>query len=428
MSNPLNVTPPTDPAQTILGRGQALKEGGLREDFPIFKQEMHGKRLVYLDSAASAQKPQVVLDSMQQFYAGGYSNIHRGVYKISEDATRIYEAAREKARRFLGARETREIVFVRGTTEAINLLAYSFGPTVVGEGDEILLTMMEHHSNIVPWQMLCERTGAKIVVAPIDDQGTLDMDEFRRLLGPRTKLVSVAHVSNALGTINPVREIVELAHEQGVPVIVDGAQAVPHMQVDVQELGCDFYVFSGHKLYGPSGSGILYGRAELLEKMPPFHGGGDMILSVSFEKTVYNEIPWKFEAGTPDIAGVIGLGSALYYLDSIGFEAITAHGRELLDYGTRLLQDIPGLRLIGTSPDKVAVFSFVMEGVHPHDIGTILDRSGVAVRAGHHCAQPVMDFFKVSSTTRASVGLYNDKSDLDALAQGLSEIRKMFQL
>jgi cysteine desulfurase/selenocysteine lyase len=408
-------------------RALQLMKRGLREDFPVFDQEINGKPLIYLDSAASAQKPQVVIDTLHRFYTTGYSNIHRGVYQLSEQATSLYEGTREKVRRFINAESTREIVFLRGTTEALNLLASSFGGSRVGEGDEILITHMEHHSNIVPWQFLCERTGAKLVVVPINDAGELDMEAFGKLLGPRTKIVSVAHVSNALGTVNPVAEIIAMAHAQGTPVIIDGAQAAPHLHVDVRELDADFYSFSGHKLYGPTGIGILYGKAELLEAMPPWQGGGDMIRSVSFDGTTFAAIPSKFEAGTPDIAGAIGLGTAIYYLDSIGFEAIGEHGRELLEYGTRRLLEIPGLRLIGTAAEKVAVLSFTLEGVHPHDIGTILDQEGIAVRAGHHCAQPVMDRFCVPATTRASIGLYNNRDDIDALAAGLVKIREMFR-
>jgi len=403
-----------------------LAKGSLRDDFPIFQPDESGRRLIYLDSAASAQKPQVVVDSLQRFYTGGYANIHRGVYRLSEEATQLYEATREKVRRFLGARDVREIVFVRGTTEGLNLLAGSFGRDRVGEGDEIIVSRMEHHSNIVPWQLLAERVGAKLRVVSINDAGELDMPAYAELLGPRTKLVSVAHVSNALGTINPVKEIIALAHARGVPVILDGAQAVPHLPVDVQELDCDFYVFSGHKLYGPTGIGILYGKAELLEEMSPWQGGGDMIRSVSFEGSSWADIPQKFEAGTPDIAGAVGLGTAIYYVSSVGFEAIATHDRELLDHGTALLDRIPGLRIIGRARDKVAVLSFVLDGVHPHDIGTVLDSEGIAVRAGHHCAQPVMEHFGVPATTRASLGLYNSKEDLDALASGLVKIREMF--
>lgn len=408
-------------------RAGALLDGGLRADFPIFKHRVRGHDLVYLDSAASAQKPQVVLDTLHRFYAEGYANIHRGVYRLSEEATRIYEGAREKVRRFLGAAETREIVFVRGTTEGINLLAQTLGRQRVGACDEVLLTQLEHHSNIVPWQMLCESVGATLKVAPIDDAGGVDLDAYAALLGPKTKLVALGHVSNALGTINPVKRMVALAHEHGAPVVVDGAQAVPHLPVDVQDLDCDFYVFSGHKLYGPTGIGILYGKGELLESLPPYQGGGDMIRSVTFEKTTFAPPPGRFEAGTPDIAGAIGLGAAIYYLESIGFDAIQAHEQELLAYGTRLLAGIDGLRLIGTAPEKVGVFSFVIEGVHPHDIGTILDGEGICVRAGHHCAQPVMERYCVPATTRASLGLYNTTADLDALAAGLRRVKEIFQ-
>ncbi len=407
-------------------RDEALLAEGLRADFPIFQHLVRGRELVYLDSAASAQKPQVVLDTLHRFYSEGYANIHRGVYLLSEEATRIYEGTRERVRRLLGARETREIVFLRGTTEGLNLLAQTLGRRQVGAGDEILLTHMEHHSNIVPWQMLCEQVGAKLAVAPVDDRGELDLDAWTRLLTPRTKLVAVAHVSNALGTVNPIKTMTALAHERGIPVVVDGAQAVPHLAVDVQDLDCDYYVFSGHKLYGPTGIGILYGKAALLEALPPYQGGGDMIRSVTFAKTTFAPPPHRFEAGTPDIAGAIGLGAAIYYVESIGFEAIVAHEQELLAYGTALLEAIPGLRLIGTAPAKVGVLSFVMEGVHPHDIGTILDGDSICVRAGHHCAQPLMERFGVPATTRASIGLYNTKADLDALAAGLHKIRELF--
>ena len=407
-------------------RDEALLAEGLRADFPIFQHLVRGRELVYLDSAASAQKPQVVLDTLHRFYSEGYANIHRGVYLLSEEATRIYEGTREKVRRLLGARETREIIFLRGTTEGINLLAQTLGRQRVGAGDEILLTHMEHHSNIVPWQMLCEQVGGKLVVAPIDERGVLDLEAWTALLSPRTKLVAAVHVSNALGTVNPIKQMAALAHERGIPVVVDGAQAVPHLAVDVKDLDCDFYVFSGHKLYGPTGIGILYGKAALLEALPPYQGGGDMIRSVTFAKTIFAPPPYRFEAGTPDIAGAIGLGAAIYYVESIGFEAIVAHEQALLAHGTALLEAIPGLRLIGTAPGKVGVLSFVMEGVHPHDIGTILDGEGICVRAGHHCAQPVMERFGVPATTRASLGLYNTTTDLDALAAGLHKIRELF--
>ena len=398
----------------------------VRKDFPIFDETMRGKPLVFLDSAASAQKPRAVLDAMSKLYTTSYANIHRGVYELSERSTAAFEAAREKAQRFIGAPEAREVVFVRGATEAINLVAATFARARVGNGDEVLITHMEHHSNIVPWQLLCEQTGARLRVAPIDDRGALEVAEFEKLLTPRTKLAAVAHVSNALGTVNPVRELVDLAHRVGVPVLVDGAQAVPHQAVDVQDLGCDFYVFSSHKLFGPSGVGVLWGRAEHLEAMPPYQGGGEMILTVSFEKSTWNDIPHKFEAGTPDIAGVVGLGAAIDYVTGLGLDAITAHEHGLLEYATRRLETIPGLRLIGTAPHKAAVLSFVLEGVHPHDVGTILDQEGVAVRTGHHCAQPVMERFGVPATVRASLALYNRTQDVDALVSGLERVRKVF--
>ncbi len=397
-----------------------------RKDFPILQETAHGKPLVFLDSAASAQKPRAVLEAMTNLYSHSYANIHRGVYELSMRATDAFEEAREKVRAFLGAPEAREIVFVRGATEGINLVASTFGRTRVSEGDEILITHMEHHANIVPWQMLCEQTGAVLRVAPIDDHGALLVDEFEKLLTPRTKLAAVVHVSNALGTVNPVRELVELAHARGVPVLVDGAQAVPHQRVDVREIGCDFYVFSSHKVFGPSGVGALWGKAEHLEAMPPYQGGGEMILSVSFEKTVYNEIPHKFEAGTPDIAGVVGLGAAIDYVNGIGLDAIAAHERKLLAYGTERLLEVPGLRLIGTAPHKASVLSFVLDGVHPHDIGTILDQEGICVRTGHHCAQPVMERFGIPATARASLALYNDESDVDRLVAALGKVREVF--
>jgi cysteine desulfurase/selenocysteine lyase len=398
----------------------------VRKDFPILGTRSHGRPLVFLDSAASAQKPQLVIDTMAEFQARSYANIHRGVYELSERATAAFEQAREKARAFLGAAEAREIVFVRGATEAINLVAASFGRSRVGPGDEVLITHMEHHSNIVPWQMLCREVGARLRVAPIDARGQLVLEEFEKLLGPRTKLAAVTHVSNALGTINPVRELVALAHARGVPVLVDGAQAVPHQPVDVQDLAADFYCFSGHKLFGPSGAGVLYGRAELLEAMPPWQGGGEMILSVSFDETVYHEIPHKFEAGTPNITGVVGLGAALDYVTGLSWDAILAHERDLLAYGTAALSQVPGLRLVGTAEHKAAVFSFVLDGVHPHDVGTVLDQQGVAVRSGHHCAQPVMQRFGVPATVRASLALYNTRDDIDALVAALHKTREVF--
>jgi cysteine desulfurase/selenocysteine lyase len=397
----------------------------VRSDFPILQQRIHGKPLVFLDSAASAQKPRQVIDAMSEFYGRDYANIHRGVYELSQRATEAFEGARDKVSDFLNA-ESREIVFVRGATEAINLVASTHGARNVGAGDEILITAMEHHSNIVPWQLLCEEKGAVLQVAPIDDRGELLMDEFEKLLSPRTRMVAVAHVSNALGTVNPVREITALAHARGIPVLVDGAQAVSHKRVDVRDLDSDFYAFSGHKLFGPSGVGALYGKAELLENLPPYQGGGEMILSVTFEKSTFKEIPHKFEAGTPDIAGAVGLGAAIDYVNGVGFDGIAAHEDDLLAYGTALLDEIPGLRSIGTASEKASVLSFVLDGIHPHDVGTILDQEGIAVRTGHHCAQPVMDRFGVPATTRASLALYNTRSDLDALANGIRKVQEIF--
>jgi cysteine desulfurase/selenocysteine lyase len=398
----------------------------VRKDFPILQQEVHGKPLVYLDSAATSQKPQVVLDALTSYYTTVNANVHRGVHLLSEQATADYEGARARIQRFLGAARPEEIVFVRGTTEGINLVAQSYGRRAVGPGDEIIISALEHHSNIVPWQMLCEERGAVLRVIPIDDQGQVELDVYERLLGKRTRLVAIAHVSNALGTIVPVKRMIVMAHRLGVPVLVDGAQAVPHLAVDVRDLDCDFYVFSGHKVYGPTGIGVLYGKTELLDQMPPWQGGGDMIKVVTFEKTTYNDLPYKFEAGTPHIAGAIGLGAALDYVNSLGLDQIAAHEHELLVYGTRALSAVPGLRLIGTAPDKAGVLSFVMEGAHAHDVGTILDREGIAVRTGHHCAMPVMDRFGVPATTRASLALYNTRAELDALAQGLLQVREIF--
>ena len=400
----------------------------VRKDFPILASQVHGKPLVYLDNAATSQKPKCVIDALTDFYQRDNANIHRGVHQLSERSTQSYEAARDKTRRFLNAATTRSIIFVRGATEGINLVARSYGGTNVRAGDEIVISAMEHHSNIVPWQMLCEEKSAVLRVIPINDRGELEFDQFEKLLNHRTRLVAVSHVSNALGTINPVREIVKAAHGWNVPVLIDGAQAVPHMKVDVQDLDCDFYVFSGHKVFGPTGIGVLYGREQLLEAMPPWQGGGDMIRSVSFEKTTYNGLPYKFEAGTPDIAGVIGLGAAIDYLDQIGMDAVAAHENELLQYGTRALESIAGLRLIGTAREKAGVLSFVIDGVHPHDAGTILDREGVAVRAGHHCAQPVMDRFGISSTTRASLAFYNTREDIDALVMGIQKVKEIFKV
>jgi len=405
---------------------RALDVARVRAEFPILARRVHGRPLVYLDSAASTQKPRAVLEAIQRLYSEEYANVHRGVHELSQRSTKLYEDARGEIRRFLNAGEDRELVFVRGTTEAVNLVAQTWGRRNVGAGDEVLITELEHHSNIVPWQMLCEERGARLVVAPIDDRGELRLDEFERLLGPKTRIVAVAHVSNALGTILPVGELARLAHRRGVPILVDGAQAAPHLPVDVRALDCDFYAFSGHKVYGPTGIGALYGKAALLEAMPPWQGGGDMIRSVSFEKTTYNAVPYKFEAGTPDIAGAVGLGAALRWLRELGVEAVAAHEHDLLEYGTAALSRLPGVRLVGTAREKAAVLSFDFAGVHPHDVGTILDQEGIAVRAGHHCAQPVMERLGVPATTRASLAVYNTRQDLDALAAGLGKVHEVF--
>jgi cysteine desulfurase/selenocysteine lyase len=398
----------------------------VRAEFPILAERVHGKRLVFLDSAASAQKPRRVLDAMNAFYEHDYANVHRGVYLLSERATAAFESVREKVRAFLRAPEAREVVFVRGTTEAINLVAHSFVRARVGEGDELLVTQMEHHSNIVPWQMLCEEKRARLRVVPVDDRGDLRLEALEALLGPRTRILAVTHVSNTLGSVNPLREIVRMAHARGVPVLVDGAQAAPHLRIDVQELGCDFYAFSGHKVFGPTGAGVLWGRAEHLEAMPPWQGGGDMILSVSFEKTLYREIPYRFEAGTPDIAAVVGLGAALDWLGEIDQEAASAHENDLLLRATEALAAIPGLRLIGTPRERAGVVSFVLDDAHPHDVGTILDHEGIAVRTGHHCTQPLMERFGVPATIRASFALYNDREDVDSLVAGIARVREVF--
>ncbi len=399
----------------------------VRQTFPILAQMIYGKPLIYLDSAATSQKPQAVIDVMSHFFLKENANVHRGVHYLSVRATEEYEKARAKVQGFLNAEYIEEIIFVRGTTEAINLVAQTYGKTQVHAGDEVLITAMEHHSNIVPWQMLCEQTGARLRVVPINDAGELQLDELERLIGPRTRLVAVTHVSNVLGTLNPIHRIVELAHSRGVRVLVDGAQAAPHLKVDVRALGCDFYALSGHKMYGPTGIGVLYGRHELLESMPPYQGGGDMILSVSFEKTVYNKAPYKFEAGTPNMAGAIGLGAAIDFLGELGPEAVAAHERAVLVYATKALATVPGLRLIGTAAEKVGVLSFVLDGIHPHDIGTILDREGVAIRTGHHCAQPLMNRFGVAATARASLGCYSTERDIDALVAGLAKVQEVFR-
>ena len=398
----------------------------IREDFPILKQKMHGKPLVYLDNAATSQKPQAVLDAMLHYYLVDCSNIHRGVYLLSERSTQAYEDARVKLQKFMNAAEAREIVYVRGSTEGINLVAQTYGRQHIGAGDEILITAMEHHSNIVPWQMLCKENGCRLRVGPINDRGELMMDEFEKLITDRTRLVSVAHVSNALGTINPVKQIVEMAHAKNIPVLIDGAQAAPHLKIDVRALGCDFYAISGHKLFGPTGIGALYGKASLLESMPPYQGGGDMILSVTFEKTIYNHIPNKFEAGTPNIAATIGWGAALDYLNRIGMENVASYEHALLTYAMEAIGQVPGVRLIGTAREKAGVISFMLEGIHPHDVGTVLDQEGIAVRTGHHCAQPVMERFGVPATVRASLAFYNTKQEINALAAGLEHVKAMF--
>ena len=398
----------------------------LRRDFPALHQLVHGKPLAYLDNAASSQSPRVVHEATAQQQARDHSNVHRGVHSLSERSTAAFEGARHKLGRFINAASTEEVVFTRGTTESINLVASSFGQRLEA-GDEIMLTWMEHHSNIVPWQLLCERTGARLVVAPIHDDGSLDTHGFEQRLSARTKIVAVAHVSNALGTINPVADLTAKAHAAGATVLIDGAQAVPHMRVDVRAIDCDFYAFSGHKMFGPTGTGILYGKRALLAAMPPYQGGGDMILTVSFEGSTYNNLPYKFEAGTPNITGFVGLGAAVDYLETIDFGAIALHEHELLEYATRrLLEDVPGARVIGTAAAKASVLSFVIDGIHPHDIGTIVDRDGVAIRTGHHCAQPVMARYGVPATARASVAAYNVREDLDALARGLAKVRETF--
>jgi cysteine desulfurase / selenocysteine lyase len=416
--------PPTGPATSKQLTG--FDVGKIRQDFPILARDVRGKKLVYLDNAATSQKPRAVTERIVKYYEQENANIHRGVHFLSELATREHDQAREAVKNFINARDTREIVFVRGTTEAINLVAQTYGRANVASGDEVLITAMEHHSNIVPWQILCDEKGAKLRVAPINDDGELLVDELHKMLTPRTKIVAIAHVSNALGTINPVKKIIDCAHAKNIPVLVDGAQAVPHMRVDVQELGADFYTLSSHKMFGPMGIGVLYGKAELLEKMPPYQGGGDMISSVTFEKTTYNKLPFKFEAGTPDVAGAIGLGAAIEYLSTIGMTNIEDYEHELLSYAMEKIPIIPGVRLIGTAKQKAGVLSFVIEGVHPHDIGTILDQEGIAIRTGHHCAQPIMDRFGIPATARASFAFYNTKGEVDALAAGIRKVREVF--
>ena len=398
-----------------------------RGDFPVLSEKVYGKSLVYLDNAATTQKPRPVIETISRFYSRENANIHRGVFCLSEQATHSYESARIKVQRFINAASTREVVFVRGTTDAVNLVAGSFSKAFLKPGDEILITHLEHHSNIVPWQMACETTGAVLKVAPVNELGEVILDEFEKMLTSKTKIAAVAHVSNALGTVNPVREMIRLAHAKQVPVLLDGAQAVPHLKVDVQDLDCDFYAFSGHKMFGPTGIGVLYGKEQWLEKMPPVQGGGDMIRTVSLTQTTYNELPYKFEAGTPHIVGVIALGSAVDYLQQVGLDKIQAYEKELLDYATKSLLKIPGLKILGQARDKASVISFILGEAHAHDIGTILDREGIAIRAGHHCAMPIMDFFKVAATARASFAFYNTHQEVDALAAALQKVQEVFR-
>ena len=415
----------TTPVAQSLGSA-TLDVERIRQDFPILSQTVHGKPLVYLDNAATTQKPQSVLDVMERYYREDNANIHRGVHLLSERATASYEAARIKIQRFLNARHSREIIFTRNATESINLVAQTYGRQHIGPGDEVVISAMEHHSNIVPWQMICEEKGARVRVVPITDAGELRIDEFEALLGPRTKLVAITHMSNALGTVTPARQIVEIAHRHGVPVLFDGSQAAYHMAVDVQALDCDFYAITGHKMYGPTGIGALYGKTSHLEAMPPYQGGGDMIATVTFEKTTYNTPPYKFEAGTPNICGVIGLGAAIDYITSVGMDRITAYEREQMEYGTEALRQLRGIRIIGTAAHKASILSFVMKDVHPHDIGTILDQEGVAIRTGHHCAMPVMDRFGIPATARASLAMYNTREDIDALVAALRRVDEVF--
>lgn len=397
----------------------------IRRDFPILQQTINGKPLVYLDNAASSQRPQVVIDAVSRYYEHDHANVHRGVHALSQRATDAYEGARDVIKTFINARDSKEIIYTRGTTEGVNLVAQSFLRPSIKAGDEILISALEHHANIVPWQLLCEQTGAVLKVIPIDQRGVVDFAAFERMIGPQTKLLGLAHVSNALGTIVPVEQYIAVAKRHGVPVLIDGAQAVPHTAVDVQALGCDFYVFSSHKMLGPTGIGVLYGRKELLEKMPPWQGGGDMILSVTFEKTTFNQLPWKFEAGTPHISGAVGLAAAINYLQQIGMDRVASYENELLEYATERLSKLPGLRIIGTAPEKAAVISFVLDGVHPHDIGTIVDTEGVAIRTGHHCAMPVMDYFNIPATARASFAFYNTFEEVDRLVAALEHTRRV---
>ena len=418
----MNLTPDLQRETVVPRRGRAR----WRDDFPILHRRVNGKPLVYLDNSATTQKPKVVIDAELHYYSHNNANVHRGVHALSQRATDAYEGARRRIQRFINAAEEEEIVFVRGTTEAINLVAQSYARPRLASGDEIVISAMEHHSNIVPWQFLREQTGAVLKVVPMNDAGELELDAFRERLGPRTRLVAITHLSNALGSIVPVESVIALAHERGVPVLIDGAQAISHLPVDVRALGCDFYAFSGHKIFGPTGIGVLYGRKELLDAMPPYQGGGDMISSVTFDKTEYSDLPYKFEAGTPNIAGAVGLGAALDYVSAIGMQAIAAHEQDLLAYATEEVSGIPGLRIVGTARKKASILSFTLDGMHPHDVGTILDCEGVAIRAGHHCAMPVMQRYGISGTARASFALYNTREEVDILVAGIRRAQELF--
>lgn len=413
-------------AEVLKDTHATLDVARIREDFPILRERVHGKPLVYLDNAATSQKPQAVIDALVDYYTHYNANIHRAVHLLSTRATAACDTARDKVRRFINAASTDEVIFVRGATEGINLVAQTHGRRNIGPGDEVLISGLEHHSNIVPWQILCDEKQARLRVVPIDDRGVVPLNEFEEALSERTRLVAISHVSNALGTVNPLADMIQMAHRWNVPVVVDGAQAMPHMRVDVRALDADFYAFSGHKLFGPTGIGVLYGKKALLEAMPPYQGGGDMIRSVTFEKTTYNDLPYKFEAGTPDIAGIIGLGAAIDYVNDVGMEAITAYEHELLAYATGAISHLNGVRIIGTAPNKASVISFVVDNAHPHDVGTVLDREGIAVRTGHHCAQPVMDRFEIAATTRASFAFYNTREEVDALIGGIRRVQEFF--
>ncbi|HEX4810186.1 MAG TPA: cysteine desulfurase [Bryobacteraceae bacterium] len=410
----------------LLQNPATLDVNRIREDFPILQEKIHGMPLIYLDNAATSQKPKAVIDALVHYYSHDNANVHRAVHLLSTRATEACDRTREKVRRFINAVSTNEIIFVRGTTEGLNLVAQTYGRQKINAGDEVLISGLEHHSNIVPWQMLCNEKQARLRVVHIDDRGVIPLDQFEKALNERTRLVALAHVSNALGTVNPLHEMIEMAHRWNVPVVVDGAQAIPHMPVDVRALGADFYAFSGHKLFGPTGIGVLYGKEALLDAMPPFEGGGDMIRSVTFEKTDYNVLPYKFEAGTPDIAGIVGLGAAIDYVNGIGLEKIAPYEHELLEYATAAISQLGGVRIIGTAPNKASVISFVVDGAHPHDVGTILDQEGIAVRTGHHCAQPVMDRFQIAATTRASLAFYNTTAEVDALIAGIRKVQEFF--